>query len=198
MQVKKPEFLKLALGGVFTALFVITGFLGISDSRMVISVCNIVKIIIISIYSYREKFKDSIVFAMSCFLISFLFLPFNVSIIHSVTSIVCGIGNGIALRKYKFRVCILLAFLLNIITFVYEMIITFLLTGTNILIAYTKSNKELLLQFFNDIDFVADCVISNLELIAVIIFTIDLFVSSLFILLINKLIILRLKPVTKN
>lgn len=198
MQQKKPEFLKLALGGVFTAMFVIAGFLGISDSRMVISVCNIVKIIIVSIYSYRENFKDCIVFAMSCFLVSFLFLPYNVSIIHSITSIVCGMCNGTALNKCKFGICILLAFLFNIITFIYEMIMTFWLTGTNIFIAYTKSTKELLLHFFYDMDFVVDCIISNLELIAIIIFVIDLFVSSLFILLINKLIIMRLKPVTKN
>lgn len=187
---------KIAFGGTLVALFVITSFYSISDSRLILAISNIVKISIVSVYSYKEDIRHNIIFSGSCICTTLILIPFHISAIHTVTTLICGICNGRSLKKYKFFTCIMISFAANVVTFFYEMALSYLLLRTNTFIVFTSTAKRIF-GLFSEVDFVNRYVIPNINIYAVVICLADLFVTSMFILLLNRFIIGRLKKVLK-
>lgn len=176
------------------AIFLIANFMCISGTRSIVAIFNIVKTITVSIFAYKGKGKDIVVFVVACLCASLVFIPINVSLIHTVTSLVCGVCNGLSLRKCKFQISILLAYIANIITYTYEMVMTFLLTNTNAFIAYYRSLERIITLFFSEIGIN----VQQISVGVILFIIVDLFFSSLFILLMDRFIINRLNRIIKT
>lgn len=187
----KIKIRDLTLGGIILAIYIIVCCYSSTDSRTVQLVLDIIRITIVALYVYNSTTKASIVFTLACILLSFLFIPLNNAVIFSVSSAISGLVLGIVFRNQRISVCVITAIIANIISFVYEMVISQFFYGTNIFSAYTSGLKKLCETYLNDIDFVSRYIIPNMTGIGIVVVLVDLSATAVIIMLIARCIVFK-------
>lgn len=188
----------LALGGILAALFIVVSYVLAGGNKSVQVVIDIVRIVIVAIYSQPRRIGPIAVFSVTTLTLSFLLLPIILTFTNVITSIFLGIIIGKMVNMKSTLLGCLFSVLGNTVAFVYSVVMYDFLTGINLFSAYKEqyANVAKAAVIANEeLRSITESFMSSIDFYVALFLFVDLLLSAIISYFCVKLIIKRMKKI---